>query len=379
MRKLEAIKKNRYDVIVIDHNGREWLEHCLPKEVTVFNVKIHNSLPFVKSFSFLYNFFKFVIKKGFTSTSLLSTIITVLKPKVVLTFIDNNSFMGKLQTIFPDLLIVSIQNASRSENEKCFNPQAGGFDFPHYFGFGDHELNIINSKGATVKKYYSRGSLRMGIFLSNLYNPKKIQCNVNSIYFISQYREAFASSGSLMGVKFTAALQNICRLLFKFSQEHSVDINILMVNELTDKDYQNELIFFKNIFGSNGAIYNANDRVNMSSYQKGMCSDLVVAFDSTLLWELFGVGKKILYCGSVDKDLANMYYGSENQGIALPNETILNSWDYDKFKRTINTLLEMNDGDFIQKTLKSRKHYMNFNGNYAHQVVHDIIKSKCGY
>ncbi len=107
-------------MVIIDHSGSEWLKYCIPRECNSFIVKIHNVLPLVKSFSFLYNILRSVVKTGFTGTSLLSAIILELKPRVVITHCDDNKFMGALQTIFPDVLIISVQNGTRSVSDLSF-------------------------------------------------------------------------------------------------------------------------------------------------------------------------------------------------------------------------------------------------------------------
>ena len=113
MKKFEKIVKKKYDVLIIDHAGKEWLRYCIPKDYTSFVVDTSNAIPFIKNVYFLYNFFIHFFKNRLVGVSLLSAIILELKPKVVITFIDNNSFMGKLQTIFPEILVISVQNGVR--------------------------------------------------------------------------------------------------------------------------------------------------------------------------------------------------------------------------------------------------------------------------
>jgi len=191
MRRMEGLTNEQQDIIIIDNNGVEWLKYCLPKYCTYSVVKIHNAIPFVKSFSFFSSLFKCIVKHGVNSTSLLSTIISELKPKVVITFIDNNSFMGEIQSLFPDLLVISIQNGIRGPGFQEHESRI--LIYPHYFGFGDYEFNTMKKKNKIVKKYYSQGSFKMGVFLTNLYKPIEKDGDTKKICFISQWHDVGVS------------------------------------------------------------------------------------------------------------------------------------------------------------------------------------------
>jgi surface carbohydrate biosynthesis protein len=376
MRKLEKIVKKKYDIVIIDHVGSEWLEYCIPKECSSFTIKVRTAVPFVKSFSFLYNIFRGIIKgNGSATVSLLSAIILELKPKVVITFIDNYKFMGRLQTLFPEVLVISVQNGIRL-NDPSFKSYEKYLSFPHYFGFGSHELEMMKGKNASVKKYYSKGSLKMGAFLSCLYTPLVESSNIKTICFISEYKGYCTNSSDLSIAKFVSALEKICRFLSEFSQENNnVKITIAMRSEINSETYQDEFKFYKDIFG-NEAEYCANDRINMSSYQLGMDSELIVGFHSSLLFELFGVGKKLLFCGSAGSGLSRKW-DDERQFKFLPNEVSLSQWRYDEFKEKADALLEIDDDDLAHKTKNARKYYMNFGDEYPHQIIRDTIQSKC--
>jgi surface carbohydrate biosynthesis protein len=385
MRKLEGIVKEKYDVVIIDVIGSEWLKYCFPKECNSFSVRIDNKLPFIKSFSFFYNLLRCIAKYGLTSVALLSAIILELKPKVVITFIDNNRFMGPMQTIFPSVLFISVQNGTRL-GDPSFKSRGKYLSFPYYFGLGDHEFNMMIDKNATVKRYYSTGSLKMGIFLSTIYSPTKKRNKAKDICFVSPYSIRLANSSDSNCIKFMALNQEFCRNLLKFSQNNNINIVIAMRNELKSDEYQSEMDFFENIFGRDGAIYCANDRVKMSSYKTGIESSLIVSVISTLLYELLGVKKKIL-CINFAKDMENdeRQYDAVAAGVVnderqyefLPSEILLNSLDYGEFNNKVNALLEMSDNDFSEKTKYARKCYMNFGDKYPHEIIYNLIKNKC--
>ncbi len=375
MRKIEGISKTNHDILIIDHAGSEWLKYCIPKGCDQYTLKIRNVAPFVKSFSFFYNLAKCIIKSGVNSTSLLSAIVLELNPKVIITFIDNNRFMGKLQTVFPDILVISVQNGSRREyGDPCFDAHKEYYSFPHYFGFGKHESDIMKKRGCSVKKYYSVGSLKLGIFLSKFYDNQIQNNQGKSICLVSQYILSFTELSDIKSIKYMASLRKACRILAFFSKDNNIRVNIAMRNELDSEGYQKELNFFKEFFDCCDVIFYTNEHKKMSSYQIGVDSDVIIAFHSTLIYELFGMGKRVLLYGKVDQDLVDML-GCKSRFNIMPNECLLNSWNYGEFEKKVNSLMEMGDNEFLNKTEDARKYYMDFGASYPHDVISNYISN----
>lgn len=378
MRVLNRISAKRSDVLVLDEEGSQAIvEYCVPKQYSSFVLELRNSVPFILSFSFFLGVLRGIKRsRGNLSISLLFAVVSILKPKVVITFIDNSKFMGALQTLFPDVLVISIQNGARNKKEFAINLDDRYFSFPHYFGFGGNELSAMRSVGANVKKYYSNGSLNMGIFMSHFYRSKSRHCDVKSISFISQYKQSFIDSDNAMYIKFASFQKKLCGLLDRLSQENDVRISIIMRSEIESDIYQNELNFFKSNFSYASVDFCANNRASMSSYQTGMESDLIIAFDSTLLFELFGAGKKILCFSNADREFSEIW--SANTPAELtPAEILADDYKYEHFKEKVSALLNLDSDVFFEKTRKAREYYMNFSGGYPHCVLHSAIEAKC--
>jgi len=371
MRNLISASKKQCDIVIIDNIGSEWLKYSIPKECSYSIINIHHAIPFVKSFSFFRSLFKNIVKNGVNGTSLLSAIVLEVKPKIVITFVDNNRFMGEMQSFFPDILMISIQNGIRGPGFQEYESKI--LSYPHYFGFGDYEFDEMKKKNKTVKKYYSQGSFKMGIFLTDLYKSKKKDGNTKNICFISQWHPAGINE---IFDQYLLAYQEICKLLSRFSQEKNIEIIIATRKGFGNKDYQEERDFFENLFIHGNVSYSTNDRLNMTSYQVAMDSNLTIGFDSTLIFELLGARKKILHCGSANKNFSKIY-SNEDQCSFLPNEILLNRVDYNEFKNKVCVLLEMDYSEYVDKTKDSVKYYMNFGNKYPHQVVRDMIQEKC--
>ena len=113
MKRIESVANIKCDVMVIDEAGSNFINYCLPDGCSICLIKIRNVIPLIKSYTFVLNLVRYIFKYGLTSESLLAAIINTQKPKVVITNTDNFVVMGKLQTIFPEILVISLQNGIR--------------------------------------------------------------------------------------------------------------------------------------------------------------------------------------------------------------------------------------------------------------------------
>lgn len=385
MRKLEGITRKSYEILILSNINIEWLKYCLPKNFSFFAFEFSNRFNYVKSFSFFIKLLLYISRHGINSISLFSAIISEIKPKVVITYIDNNKFMGPLQTIFPNILFISVQNAMRWA-DYTYYPMKEYFNFPHYFGFGNRELELMETSNATVKKYYSVGSLKMGIFLSNFYNSRKKHSFGNYILFISGYGSRLVNSCDPEFAEIRMITKKICRNLIKFKKENNVNIVIEMRSNFNDEGYIDEKKYFENIFGHNEVILNANQKELLSSYQTGMNASLIVSVRSALMYELLGLEKKILCIDYYrDMEVFNKKYKTKHTNFSrrfskhkpLPDEIFLDNLEYDQFEKKAKALLNMNKITYSAKTKFARKFYMNFKDKYPHEIICEIIYQRC--
>jgi len=372
MRTFTVISKKKYDVVVIDSIGLEWLNYCIPEGLSICPVEIDNRLPVVKSLSFLYSLLKKVANNGVTSTSLLAAIIEELNPKVVMTYIDDNRFMGPLQTLFPEKLIISIQNGLRL-NDPNFRPMGKYLSFPNYFGFGEHELSMMKVKNASVAEYYSVGSLRMGIFLTHFYKAKRKPSQ--EICLISSYGKSVFNSSSELNIELALSYNNICKFLSKFSKDNGIKISVAMRYAVDNEEYLDELKYYEDNIGQKSIICFANNRKTLSAYQTGMDSVVVVSFISTLMFELFGSGKKILCCGIANNNLAKIL-DTRVQCEKIPKKFLLEKWDYDEFESKLLNLLEMQDERYQRLIKDSKRYYMACSKHPPHEIIYNTLLSK---
>ena len=372
MRTFTVISKKKYDVVVIDSIGLEWLNYCIPEGLSICPVDIDKRLPIVKSLSFLYSLLKKVANNGVTSTSLLAAIIEELNPKVVITFIDDNKFMGPLQTLFPEKLIISIQNGLRL-NDPNYRPLGKYLSFPNYFGFGEHELSMMKVKNASVAEYYSVGSLRMGIFLTHFYKPKRKPSH--EICLISGYGRSVFNSSTELNVEYALSYNNICKFLSKFSKDNGIKITVAMRYPVNHEEFLDEQKYYEDNIGQESIVCFANDRKTLSAYQTGMDSVVVVSLLSTLMFELLGMGKKILCCGIANNNLAKIL-DTRAQCEKIPKIFLLEKWDYDEFESKLLNVLEMQDERYQSLIKDSKRYYMACSKPPPHEIIYNTLLSK---
>ena len=88
-----------------------------------------------------------------------------------------------------------------------------------------------------------------------------------------------------------------------------------------------------------------NDYNNLSSYQYCMDSDVIITMNSSLGFEFFGNGNKVLFCNTSDKEILNGFQ-EENLYDQIPNECLLFSKSYKELSNKIHGLLSMSENNY---------------------------------
>jgi len=376
LRRLHYVPKVNSEVLVIDERLSNFLLKCIPKHCEFTIVKNRGYIPYVRSISFFIKLVIFCTRFGLTSKSIMLAIIDELKPKVVITFIDNNVAAQGLNLVHPEIRFISIQNGVRTlRNITKLNK----INFDSYYGFGLFEKESFLSKGGSFVNYYPSGSLKLGLFLSKYnYLPNKIKKN-KTICFVSQYRsEALlhnnpsnTSVGDLLR-DFVKISEDLYRQTVNYALLNDYTIHIAMTYNAGDSDYSAEKSYFQKIIASDVVKYFDNDLDEMTSYKVAIESDLIIGFDSTLLMEMFGCNKRVVW-GLDSKFGFAKAWGLEAYPMYIPSELILVNLNKDSFNNKLNNLLLMNDEKYNNLTKKSREYFINSERPYVHETVkHDI-------
>ncbi len=391
LRKLRNITwDNEIDVLIVDEVGSEWIQQCIPLYCTVAVLPVRGCIPILRSFKFVILTLFLTIKNKFNlGLSLIEAIIHIINPKVMITFIDNGAKMAFLQKKFPNKLIISVQNGVRGDAPDVFRLIDEDCKLPVYFGFGDYEYDLMCYRNIKLKQYIPSGSLKLGLFLSKY---RKIQSKENTsesdkidsarfrntaICFISQYRYGMVNSSDPVNQKFVKLSSDSYALTALYCLKNECNCVVAMTSDRDEGKYKHEVQFFKSAFDiSKSFIYFIpNEKSLLKSYETAYSSEAIVSINSTLCFEMFGCGKKVLFCLLSDlySDKSSFYITKLLE--KMPDEVILSSPDSQSFAEKMDSLLSMGDEEYLSLTREARNYFMKCERPYTHERIYNLIKN----
>ncbi len=360
----KPIKISRFvsDVLIIDNIGSDVVIKCIPAGLSYSIVDVRNGIPYIARLFFFFRLSIRVAQFGVKYKSLIASIVDVIKPKIIISFIDTNLIMGQIGLIFPNKLVISIQNGTRL-HMGGFNNK-GGFLLPHYFTFGEYEKGLLKKYNIKYQSCKAVGSVRLGLFLEK---NTRIKNNRNCICFISQYIpiiNEFKDDG-------LKRLKSVYSNLITWNNENErCSIRVAMRNNKNDNDYINEVNFFRLSRGSDIELVDNGD---YSSYRVGCEAQVIVTVDSTLGFELFGSGKKVLFFGTT---ISDEFLEKENIDYLfrkMPDIVLLDNLTQKDFDNKMNALIRMKNEEYLSQTKEAREYYMKCQTLPPHKVISEFI------
>ncbi len=368
MKFLSSIELQYSDVLVLDKVGSEYIRYCVPNGLTVRVLDVRNTVPYINSPLFFLNLFKRIFQFGVNRRAIYTAITETINPKVIITFIDNSSLVSLINKAIPDLLAISIQNGIRVSLDMNHASTNGKYCLPHYFAFGKYEYGLIKKNNINVEGFYSAGSLKMGIFLSEKYKPSLECSNEKSVCFISQYRVSNLSEQLTIE-------KELFSYVVLFCSNNNYELKVILRNNSTHSSYENEVNFFNSSKSLDRVTLCENNSDNLSAYIDSFESSIIVALDSTLALELFSQGKKVLFCPVYKvKSLRNIEYRTYLSN--LPEINALEELDISKFNKKFYNLLDMDNNEYSLYTKDARGDYMNYEQPYVHEIVSEFISRR---
>ena len=169
------------NLILFDGVGEYVFENILyTKNYFILQVRFENIETIYVSWNIFFN-----MVKNLNSNLLncyLIALIKIIDPKVILTSVDNSFKFSELAKIlYKNITFIAVQNASRYDfdrNQKLFEigslkqDNNKRFFIPHYYCFGDQEVEDCKKFNIKVLNFYKIGSLRLSQYINYL---KKIK------------------------------------------------------------------------------------------------------------------------------------------------------------------------------------------------------------
>lgn len=357
MRRFSVIDKRTRDVLIVDEEGSDSIEHCIPSLNSYVVIPTRTKIPILISIKFYYRYILRVINKQGFRLSILYSIIDIVDPKVIISFIDNASKMGKIQIHFPNKLIISVQNGLRTQRNPF--PEK----VPNLYGFGYYERDLLSDINSSVISYDAIGSLRYGIFIDK---HKFDEANKYDVCYISQFsphNEAFVVH---LEKKYFDRLVKAC-------MKNKYNLTVALRTPKDSSLNSRELEHFSNLDKNNYANYFDNNSKLNSSYELCFSSNMIVSFSSTLAYEFFGAGKKVLFLGSGSKELIR--YHGEKIFSRMPKEVCVDNLSLECIEKKISKLMMMPKDEYLTTIKSAQEYYMNFNSDYPHNIIKNRINN----
>ena len=116
-----------------------------------------------------------------------------------------------------------------------------------------------------------------------------------------------------------------------------------------------------------------NNFSKFEGYKTASQSNIVIAVNSTLALEMFGAGRKVLFCASANNfEFAHFWDAFDNFN-KFPNINLLDNFSFDSIRSKLNFLIDMDTNEYIEKTESARKYYMN---HLDTKATHELIENK---
>lgn len=360
-------------IIVYNSDSVKQLEYILEKKkYIILDFRLHQLKEVYFSFKLIATIFSNLFKFNL-SINYFYSILKVIDPKIVITACDNHKiFFDIAKLLDKKIKFIAVQNASRIDiprNEylfrkkliqKNFNQE---FYIPHFFCFGQYEIDNCDLYNININKFYKVGSINTSNFF---YYLKKHQIKIikdkfdiclisepalgeNKRYLADNIEERFA-----LTVNYTV---NFAR---KFNYKLVFASKRLKHLKSTKYLFDSEMNFYKKYLNKDDFDYlikNTNTKENFfSSYFAIFQSKVAVATQSTLLRDKIGIGEKILSCNLTEMQLYNF---------PLNGICTINNCNYEQFEQRLNEIMTISTKEYFNRIDKDKKYVMEFQSQYA--------------
>ena len=362
--KLKFKLPNKIDIIVFDREDLLSIEPIL--KVFKNKLLLDGRYSSTKKIFFNFSLLKEIRKnyRGNLSMAYYSSLISLIKPKLVLTFVDNSWLFNKLTKKFYNKLnFLAIQNAVRYEIKINNNLQKKkivrtnlnkNFFYDNFLTFGKYEIDHYKKNNIFINKAQDIGSIRLANVIDDFKaSKKKIQKNRYDICVIS---DAFiVGTDKRFGLNGLEKAQiKYLKSMIKIIKKHNLNF-IFCFKRFQDK-INKEMLFYEKYlsdeeirFIKNNSTNRLNNKYN-SSYQKMLESKLTVSLWSSMLRENIALGRKSL---SVN------YSGNEVSNFPITGICAIKKPNFKTLEKRVLKLVNMSEKKYIKLLNKKNKYLIN--------------------
>ena len=369
MTRIRLLRPGPTQVLIYDQLGEEILRKAIPSDYATEVLPIREGLPITIRFSFFRRFLmNYVRHKLSPRQAYFSALIDEFKPRVVISFVDNNTVLGTYAELRSDVLVISIQNGIRTE--AAILKQVGRA--PLYFSLGGITKEIFEETNVRYQRIEPVGSMLLGLYLpENMFGQEEYD-----LVFVSSYRATWDVQNNDYHKALLDAHQTIFSHLINFAKAHKKKIVVLAKGKVLNEGEHiaEEDKFYRKL--ANGADYTLISTVKgtFTSYRTVLNANLVISIDSTLAYEILSVGRKAIFCWISNARLKS-YKVAVRYTQYLPESLVLNSETYDEFHRKVAALIDLPPEDYEVTIEQHKSKCVNQDINYPpHSVIEREIR-----
>ncbi|WP_036097005.1 LA_1612 family putative O-antigen biosynthesis protein [Leptospira weilii] len=277
-------KPKRAQVLIFDRNGsNNFFYYFDEKLFSILDIR-------GESFNF-YILLKCLLTLKISVKFYYAYYISVVQPKVVVTFIDNNWQFYSFKNKFPNIQTVLVQNGWRGN----LNEQFGWEDAKDYFV--DYMFLFNKNIGTVYSKYLKGITFGSGSFLNN-YNSISSKDKKKNVLFISQYRPrensvafSFVDGRPISYDEFYLAEDFLLNKLSNYCDQNDFRFEIAASNS---RDTEDQYQFFKSKISNENFTF-LTKGYSLNGYEIIDQAQIVVGIDSTLVYESIARGHRTAF------------------------------------------------------------------------------------
>jgi hypothetical protein len=292
---------SRQDILIFDREGSEVLKKCVFENLPTTVLPVRRETYFLTPAVLVQTIIRFIRVRRWDLSHLLNAYfyacIFLLKPKVVVTFIDNERHFHALSRAFSQITFIAVQNGVRCAADITRTDQLSSgvlppigqlgsvIDIPHFFCLGQQDVDLYRSFGHRIDHFYPVGSVRGSHFQLKVLPSLKLRPSQGTC-LVSQWMPDF------VGQQFLS--EHMEGFLNLVDQIKKLDTRFFPIRIALRSNDPREKQFFKDRLGVPYEFVEF-DRDKFSSYRALEESEIAIAFNSTIAYEAFSCGKKILF------------------------------------------------------------------------------------
>ena len=279
------------------------------------------------------------------------SLILLIQPKAVITFIDNNIIFNELSQSLKIIPFIGIQNGLRLAHEKARN-----YHVQYLFSFGNNESTYFKNIGYEVENFYPCGSFIASQHLRNKEEPLN---NKYDILIVSCWRGNIGFQ--IDQVDSMNSMREMDTLLTRYIKKNNIKAAVALRNERDSVHWfvpeigRNEEEYFHDIYGNSVDLIDV-DFKSRNIYSLINESELIVSgFSTSVLLEAYGYQKKIMYYNFTNKDIYHSIFDSS---------IVSDKSDYKSFSKELDELIQIKQSNYVNQHSFNMKHYMGFPIDY---------------